>query len=177
MDEQTAIVVCFIIVPFIWGIFILIKSRFVVKEGTVVIIERLGKFHRACEPGAHFMAPFIDRKAPFFDDGKMVKYVELRERTIVLPKQRVATEDNVHIEIAGTVFYAVSDPVKVVYHVGELSAAIRQRIAEELRNAINEVKSADIDNNRGAISKVICERAKDAGDAWGITIRSVALQG
>ena len=33
----------------------------IVRQSTIVIVERIGKYHKTLESGLHFIAPFIDR--------------------------------------------------------------------------------------------------------------------
>jgi len=77
------------------------------------LVERLGKYHRTVEPGLRLIWPFIDR---------LVK-VDMRERVIDVPPQRVITEDNVVVEVDAVVYYRVLDPVKVVYNVQRRAGA------------------------------------------------------
>jgi regulator of protease activity HflC (stomatin/prohibitin superfamily) len=136
----------------------------------------MGKFHRACGPGMPFMLPFLDRKRPFLDHGKMVDYVDLRERTLEIPRQRIATEDHGQVEIDIIVSYSISDPIKAVYRVEDLSAAIRQRMSGEFRYVMHACPSTDIDNKQEAIVKHVGERLHDTSDEWGIIIRRIVFQ-
>ncbi len=63
----------FLIVLF--AVFILLNMR-VLKEGHLIVVERLGSFHRIIEePGIHFFIPFVDRPLETLKKGTLVREV------------------------------------------------------------------------------------------------------
>ena len=62
MNMQTWIIVISVIGVALAAILAL--SIRIVKQGTAVIVERLGKYHRTLGTGLRFIVPFIDRALP-----------------------------------------------------------------------------------------------------------------
>jgi regulator of protease activity HflC (stomatin/prohibitin superfamily) len=52
--------VALLVIAFLLFVFISLNMR-LVKEHTVGIIERMGRFDRLASPGIHFLVPFVDR--------------------------------------------------------------------------------------------------------------------
>ena len=77
-----------------------------VRQTTVVIIERLGKYHCTWNTGIHLKAPFIDRIA---------NTVSMKEQIRDFPPQPVITKDNVTMQIDTVVFYQITDPKIYTY--------------------------------------------------------------
>ena len=74
-----------------------------VPEQQAFIIERMGKFHKICEPGLNILIPFLDQ----------IAYVQsLKTEKIEISDQSGITKDNVKIKVDGVLFYRVDDPKK-----------------------------------------------------------------
>lgn len=63
----------------------------IIRQQQVALVERLGKFRKALEPGPHLVVPFFDQ----------VRYtLDMREQVVPFPPQGVITEDNLMVSIA-----------------------------------------------------------------------------
>lgn len=105
-------------------IFILLLYLFgrirVVEQGTAVLVERMGRFHRRLDAGLHFLVPFIDqtrpviwRSADVFTEktwGNNTRQkvqirqmrsdvIDLRESLMDFPSQSVIARDNVKLDV------------------------------------------------------------------------------
>jgi len=92
----------------------------VVEQGTSMVVERFGRFHRRCDAGLHFLVPFIDRTRPVVwrstevfnqkdrswsnDVTQRVRIrqtrsdvIDMRESILDFPSQTVVTRDNVRV--------------------------------------------------------------------------------
>ena len=65
---------------------ILSLSIRIVKQGSAVIVERLGKYHKTLGTGMRFIVPFIDRA---------LMPISLKEQVADFKPQPVITKDNV----------------------------------------------------------------------------------
>ena len=80
----------------------------IVSQSDVVVIERLGKFHKILDSGFHIIIPFFDKAR-----AKM----SVREQLVDIMKQQVITKDNVNIAVDGIVFLKVVDGKMALYNV------------------------------------------------------------
>lgn len=160
----------------------------VIKQAEVMMVERLGKFHRTLQPGINVLWPVVDRPrqvtwlqstsgAP--RAGNVIRIqdrVDLREAVLDFPQQRVITRDNVVIEINGLLFAQITDPQRAVYEVSNLPMAIEKLAQTTLRNIIGEL---DLDNalsSRDEINSKMREVLDEATDKWGVKVNRVELQ-
>ncbi len=130
------------------------------------LVERLGKYHRTVEPGLRFIWPFVDR---------LVK-VDMRERVIDVPPQRVITEDNVVVEVDAVVYYRVIDPVKVVYNVEDFNMAVIKLAQTNLRNQIGDLSLDETLTSREKINAALGQILDEATDKWGVKVTRVEIQ-
>jgi len=176
-------------IAFLFVVIFLLKAVYLVHQSEVVVIERLGKFHRILTPGLHFVAPFLD--APYSclwtfvrqnEYGKYSRYIrlirriDLREAVYDFPKQNVITKDNVTMEINALLYYQITDPRAAVYEVANLPEAIEKITQTTLRNVIG---SMDLDESlisRDAINDRLQLILDEATDKWGVKINRVELQ-
>ncbi|MEI8320441.1 MAG: SPFH domain-containing protein [Alphaproteobacteria bacterium] len=110
--ETTLFIYAFAVV---FGIFLITTMFFSIKQQTVAIIERLGKFHRMANPGLNSKFPFIDQ---------VVGYVNLRVQQLDVPVE-TKTEDNVFVQLMVSVQYQVA-PSKIYEAYYKLEKPIAQ---------------------------------------------------
>lgn len=72
-------------------------SLFFVQQGTVIVIERFGKFNRTAYPGLNFLIPFIDSKASILSlrIQQLDVFVETKTQDNVFVKVKVSVQFNV----------------------------------------------------------------------------------
>jgi len=171
-------------------IFILYQGTYQVSQAEVIIIERFGKFHAILESGIHFLIPFMD--APrmihwtFFkqESGSKRYYsyiqssyrMDLRETAYDFPRQNVITRDNVTMEINALLYYQITDPVRAVYEINNLSMAIEKLTQTTLRDVIGSMDLDETLVSRESINTKLRLRLDDATDKWGVKINRVELQ-
>jgi len=179
---------------FILGAFVLLavilawKGIKIVKQAEVMLIERLGKYHRTLPPGINVIVPIMEipRNLAWMlpvrsgtRAGNLVRMsdrVDLRETVLDFPQQRVITRDNVVIEINGLLFAQITDPMRAVYEVSNLPMAIEKLAQTTLRNIIGEIELDKILSSRDEINSKMREVLDDATDKWGVKVNRVELQ-
>ena len=57
-----------------------IKGLVIVQESEVMVIERLGAYHRTLQKGINFIVPFFDKPRPI----KMVRYLRKGQELLTL---------------------------------------------------------------------------------------------
>ena len=167
----------------------LLRSFYLVQQAEVMIIERLGRYHRILGPGLHLTIPFIDKPRRvmwshvkevegrrYFRFTKQLERIDLREAVYDFPKQNVITKDNVTTEINAFVYYQITDPRAAVYTVYDLPEAIEKLAQTTLRNLIGSMDLDETLVSRDQINARLRATLDDAADKWGVKVTRVELQ-
>ena len=170
------------------AIVLLARGIKIIKQAEVMMVERLGKFHRMLSPGINVLIPIIDSARPVSwilpiragaRAGNVVRItdrVDLRETVLDFPQQRVITRDNVVIEINGLLFAQITDPKRAIYEVNNLPMAIEKLAQTTLRNIIGEMDLDQALSSRDEINSKMRAVLDDATDKWGVKVNRVELQ-
>ena len=146
---------------------IIIRSIRIVRQATVLVIERLGKYNRVCQAGIHFVIPFFERASqPIF----------LKERVSDFPPQPVITKDNVTMSIDTVVYWQVTDPKLFTYGVIMPQNALENLTATTLRNLIGDLELDDTLTSRDTVNHQMWKVLDLATDPWGIKVTRVELK-
>jgi len=151
-------------------VFILIiafSSIKIIKQSTVGLIMRLGRFHKKAETGVNIIVPFIDT---------LYTTVDLRERVMDFNPQPVITKDNVTMQIDTVVYYKVTDPVFYIFEIANPISAIENLTATTLRNIIGDLDLDETLTSRDLINTKLRVILDEATDPWGIKINRVELK-
>lgn len=145
----------------------IIRSIKIVRQATVIVVERLGKFNRICQAGLHFVIPFFERATqPIF----------LKERVSDFPPQPVITKDNVTMSIDTVVYWQVTDPKLFVYGVIMPQSALENLTATTLRNLIGDLELDQTLTSRDTVNHQMWTVLDLATDPWGIKVTRVELK-
>lgn len=179
----------FILIAFaLFAVVLVAKSIKIIRQAEVLLVERLGKFHRILTPGINVLMPIIDKPRPVAwlsaiivgsRSGNVARFQErldLRETVMDFPQQRVITRDNVVIEINGLLFAQITDPMRAVYEVNNLPNAIEKLAQTTLRNVIGEMDLDKALSSRDEINAKMRAVLDDASDKWGVKVNRVELQ-
>lgn len=165
-----------------------IRGLKIIRQAELMLVERLGKFHRTLEPGINIIWPFIDRPRPISWRLKMQSTrgtvtrtiqsntVDLREQVFDFPEQSVITRDNVVIEVNGLLYYQVTDARRAIYEVANLPMAIEKLAQTTLRNIIGEMELDTTLGSRDEINSKMRVVLDEATDKWGVKVNRVELQ-
>lgn len=164
----------------------------VVEKGTVILIERLGKFHRKAEPGLLCLIPFVDRPRSIwwryaetsvdYSGNQMVKFyqsriirIDLREVVMDFPNQAIVTRDNVEIVVHPMLLYKIHDPIRVAYEVYDLPHAVEKLVQTTLRSIIGDMGLDDTLASREEINRAIRNKISNVCLNWGFEITQFEL--
>ena len=165
-----------------------IRGLKIIRQAELMLVERLGRFHRTLEPGINIIWPFIDRPRPISWRMKMQSTrgtvtrtiqsntVDLREQVFDFPEQSVITRDNVVIEVNGLLYYQVTDARRAIYEVANLPMAIEKLAQTTLRNIIGEMELDRTLSSRDEINSKMRVVLDEATDKWGVKVNRVELQ-
>jgi regulator of protease activity HflC (stomatin/prohibitin superfamily) len=93
----------------------LLKSFRVVGQASVMIVERLGRFHKLATSGLNIILPFVDKPRTVYWAGyRPNSTLDLREQLLDFQPQPVITKDNVTVAIDSVLYYQITDPIKSV---------------------------------------------------------------
>lgn len=173
----------------ILAIVFFIKGIVIVKQAEVIIIERLGKFHRVLESGFNFIIPFLDNPRNITwkttqkgVDGKTyyvikdISRIDLRETVYDFPRQNVITKDNVTISINALLYFQIVDPKSAVYEIQNLPDAIEKLTQTTLRNLVGQIDLDETLVSRDKINQELRIILDDATNKWGVKVTRVELQ-
>ncbi len=148
-------------------LFIVFSSIRIIKQSTVGIVERLGKYHKTAQQGINFIIPFIDN----------FRYIiDLREQVYDFPPQPVITKDNVTMMIDTVVYFQVTDPFSYSYEIANPMAAIENLTATTLRNIVGDLELDETLTSRDIVNTKLRAILDEATDKWGIKVNRVELK-
>jgi regulator of protease activity HflC (stomatin/prohibitin superfamily) len=171
------------------GIALLTASLKVIGQAEVMVIERLGRFHRVARSGLNILIPLVERPKSidvrYFEVGvggvkkitaASTTRIDLREQVLNFPSQPVITKDNVTIDIDAVLYYRVADPQKATYAVQNLPYALETLTRTTLRNIVGEMELDSTLASRDAINTRMREVIEEAAIGWGVDLTRVELQ-
>ena len=176
-----------IIGAFVLGV--LIRSVKIIGQAEVIVVERLGRFHRVARSGLNLLIPFIERPRHLdvryseTDVSGMRRItssstsrIDLREQVLNFPSQPVITKDNVTIDIDAVLYYRIADPQKATYTVQNLPYALETLTKTTLRQIVGEMELDSTLASREMINKRMREVIEEASIGWGVDVTRVELQ-
>ena len=163
MDTWIIVLIVLAVVFFI----VLVSSVRVVRQANVVIVERLGKFHKVLNTGMHLIFPLIDRAS---------KPISLKECVADFAPQPVITKDNVTMQIDTVVYFQITDPKLYAYGVEHPMMAMETLTATTLRNIIGDLELDQTLTSRDVINTRMRAILDEATDPWGIKVNRVELK-
>jgi regulator of protease activity HflC (stomatin/prohibitin superfamily) len=154
------------------------KAVRIVPQATVLIIEKLGAFSRVADSGLHFLVPFFDRPRAVYWTGVRpgLIQIDLREQYTDLPLQPVITKDNVTIAVDSIVYWQITDPVKAVYEMSDLTGGIMQMTLTAMRSVIGELELDHTLSSRDMINTKLRVILDEATHRWGVKITRVEVR-
>ncbi len=155
----------FVLVLFV--IIIAVSAIKIIRQATVGIVERLGKYHKTAEQGINVIIPFIDRFRAI---------VDMREQVVSFAPQPVITKDNVTMMIDTIIYYQVTDPFRYTYEIANPIMAIDNLSATTLRNIVGDLELDQTLTSRDLVNSKLRTILDEATDKWGIKVNRVELK-
>ncbi len=165
------------------------KAIKIIGQAEVMVVERLGRFHRVARSGLNILIPFIEVPRAidvryFEADVTGIKKVisssttriDLREQVLNFPSQPVITKDNVTIDIDAVLYYRVADPQKATYSIQNLPYALETLTRTTLRNIVGDIELDQTLASRDMINRMMREVIEEASIGWGVDVTRVELQ-
>ena len=165
MDTFVTVFVNVILVLFV--ILIAYSSIKIIRQASVGIVERLGKYHKTAEQGINMLIPFVD---------SFRSIVDLREQVVSFAPQPVITKDNVTMMIDTVIYYQVTDAFRFVYEIQNPIFAIDNLAATTLRNIVGDLELDETLTSRDLVNTKLRSILDEATDKWGIKVNRVELK-
>jgi len=180
----------FFVIAVIFLVILLLNSVYLVRQAEVILIERLGRYHRILRPGLHVLTPFLESprqvlwsfvqevegSSRYYRFTRLVDRIDLREAVYDFPKQNVISKDNVTMEINALLYYQITDPKAAVYEINNLPQAIEKLTQTTLRDVIGSMDLDEVLVSRGQINERLRLVLDEATDKWGVKVNRVELQ-
>jgi regulator of protease activity HflC (stomatin/prohibitin superfamily) len=154
------------------------KTIKIVPQSSVLLIERLGRFHRVAASGLNIIVPFFEApRAVYWSSTRPgTVFIDLREQFIDMPPQPVITRDNVTINVDSVVYWQITDASKAVYEVADLVGAIVQLTITGMRSVMGEMDLDHTLSNRDQINGKLRLILDEATDKWGVKVTRVDVK-
>ena len=154
------------------------KTVKIVPQSSVLLIERLGKFHRVAASGLNIIVPFFESpRAVYWTNVRPgLTSIDLREQYIDLPPQPVITRDNVTINVDSVVYWMITDPIKSVYEINDLVGSLVQLTITGMRSVMGEMDLDHTLSNRDQINSKLRLILDEATDKWGVKVTRVDVK-
>ncbi|MDO8625594.1 MAG: slipin family protein [Candidatus Diapherotrites archaeon] len=130
------------------------------------VILRLGRYQTTWGPGIHFLIPIFQRLIT----------VDMRIRTVDIPRQEVITKDNIALLVNAVVYFKVEKPADTVIKISDYTYALRQYAQGALRDVIGTNELDFVLGERVKISEQIKKIIDAETSEWGLDISSVKIQ-
>jgi len=154
------------------------KTIKIVPQSSVLLIERLGKFHRVASSGLNIIVPFFEspRSVYWTNVRPGLTSIDLREQYIDLPPQPVITRDNVTINVDSVVYWMITDPIKAVYEINDLVGSLVQLTITGMRAVMGEMDLDHTLSSRDQINSKLRLILDEATDKWGVKVTRVDVK-
>jgi regulator of protease activity HflC (stomatin/prohibitin superfamily) len=154
------------------------KTIKIVPQSSVLLIERLGRFHRVASSGLNVIAPFFEGpRAVYWTNVRPgTTFIDLREQFIDLPPQSVISRDNVMVNVDSVVYWQITDPIKATYEVNDLVGSIVQLTFTGMRSVIGKLDLDHTLSSRDQINNELRMILDEATDKWGVKVTRVDIK-
>ena len=154
------------------------KTVKIVPQSSVLLIERLGRFHRVASSGLNIIVPFFESPRTVYWTNLRggISSIDLREQYIDLPPQPVITRDNVTINVDSVVYWMITDPIKAVYEINDLVGSIIQLTITGMRAVMGEMDLDHTLSSRDQINSKLRLILDEATDKWGVKVTRVDVK-
>lgn len=138
----------------------------VLKEWERGVILVLGRYSLVWGPGFHILIPIFQELIT----------VDMRIRTVDIPRQEVITKDNIPILVNAVVYFKVERPEDAVIKISDYTYALRQYAQGALRDVLGNNDMDFVLGEREKISEQIKKIMDAETSEWGLDITGVKIQ-
>jgi regulator of protease activity HflC (stomatin/prohibitin superfamily) len=150
----------------VFSILVALSGIRVVKEYERFMVFRLGR-------AKGFRGPGLVLIIPFFEKG--IK-VDVRTKTLEVPKQEVITADNIPVSINAICYYKIIDPEAAIIVIRDYQNAVYQLAQATTRSVVGESHLDEVLSKRDKLNLRIKAIISSFIGDWGLEISAVELK-
>jgi len=145
------------------------KGVIQVDQSKVLLVERLGKYHKTLHSGINFIIPFVDQ-IPEKD-----KPIDISEQQLPIANQNVTSLDNVRLVLDIQAFYRITDAAHFKYRIEDGRQAIKTTIDATVRALVGRRTLDQLNADRLQLAAEIAEEVKVTSAEWGVSMNRVEI--
>lgn len=145
-----------IFLVFLIAIVTLMSSFKRIDQGSLGLVETLGKYAGTVDAGLHFLIPFV----------QTIRRVDIREQVVDVPEQQIITKDNVGVIVDGLVYIQINDPKSAIYNINNVYLAVVNLAQTNLRSVLGTMSLDETLSNREMINARLLESLDRETNAW-----------
>lgn len=159
------VVLILFILIIVFALNLLRSVVYLVQQGSVGVVKRLGEFRGVHEPGLVLIMPFIDA----------IVMVDMREIPRPGDRQEVITKDNVVVAVNATIFTQIVDAKQALFSISNFDVAIDALARTALRSVIGTLSLDQALSERERINTDVQQQMEAVTDKWGIRINRIEI--
>lgn len=141
-------------------VFIIFPGLRTVQQYQKGVVFRFGKIVGVREPGLNLIIPYIE----------VLRRVDLRTITLPIPPQKIITKDNISVDVSAVAYYKVTDAIKSIVAIENVSNAINQIAQTSVRNIVGKFQLDEILSEREIINAEITKVLDAHTETWGVVV-------
>jgi len=161
--SSTVVVIAFTVVVVL---LVLVSAVRVIKQYELGVLFRLRRVRGTRQPGLRMIIPFVD----------VLRRVSLRIVTMPIQSQGIITRDNVSVDVSAVAYFRVTDAVKSVVAIENVTAAIDQIAQTTLRKVVGQHTLDETLSETDRINVDIREILDVTTVDWGVEVTLVELK-
>ncbi len=146
--------------------FLIVGSIKIIMEYERGIVFTLGRYSKILGPGVNIVIPML----------QSWRKVDIRIKTVDIPKQEVMTKDNVPVKVNAVVYFKVEDPKRAILDIQDYIYATAQYAQTALRDIIGGSTLDAVLTKREELASEIKVLVDRETDPWGIDVTAIKMQ-
>lgn len=155
-----------IFLVFLIAIVTLMSSFKRIDQGSLGLVETLGRYAGTVDAGLHFLIPYV----------QTIRRVDIREQVVDVPEQQIITKDNVGVTVDGIVYIQINDPKAATYNINNVYLAVVNLAQTNLRSVLGTMSLDDTLSNREIINARLLESLDRETNAWWVKVTRVEIK-
>lgn len=167
--QQSPLIPLFFLAPVVVSVFfgtLLSHGLRVVSQWERMVVLRLGRYNRTCDPGLRFIVPIFE--TPIF--------IEMRVQTVDVARQQAITQDNVPVVVDGVIFFRVENAEAAALRVESFRMAISRLAQATLRDVIGRLSLDELLSHQERLEHEIERAVETASAQWGLHVEAIKLE-
>jgi regulator of protease activity HflC (stomatin/prohibitin superfamily) len=158
--------ICFAVFAFFAFLFLL-SAFFVIKQQTVGVIERWGKFHRMVSPGLHMRVPIMD---------KLVTRMNMRVQQLdVVVETKTSDDVFVHLKVSVQMFVIPDKVYDAYYKLTNVHQQVTSYVFDLVRARVPKMKLDDVFEKKDEIANAVKDELQQTMGAFGYDILNALI--